>query len=132
MLGMFVSPRGVLRIDQSHRTRAALLYDGFGQFIDIFHGKDDVPSLSPARQQALGRNANEFANSMRCASRSLAPYVQAEAGRYILSSLSGGDHLPASWVTFADSLVKSDGHITGAVSCILSNRTMRHRDPEQS
>ena len=51
-LEMFVSPRGALRIDQSHHTRAELLYHGLGQFLDIFHGREDVPSLSPATRQA--------------------------------------------------------------------------------
>jgi hypothetical protein len=49
-----ISPHGALRIDQSHHTRAAHLYDGIDQFLDI----------------------------MRRAS--LAPYVQAEAEPYVL------------------------------------------------
>jgi hypothetical protein len=42
----------------------ALLYDGFGEFLDIFHGRKEVSGLELWKQQDLEHRINDFADEM--------------------------------------------------------------------
>jgi hypothetical protein len=42
----------------------SLLYEGFGEFLDIFHGRKDVHGLTLSKQRALEFRINDFADEM--------------------------------------------------------------------
>jgi hypothetical protein len=41
-----------------------LLYEGFGEFLDIFHGRKDVPGFDLSKQRAMEFRVNDFADEM--------------------------------------------------------------------
>jgi len=52
----------------------SLLYEGFSEFLDNFHGRKDVPGLDLSKQRALEFRVNDFADEM-------ASFYETESGR---------------------------------------------------